>query len=512
MSGRSTEFDPVVTTQKRPPLTVSQILAWADAFHEAHGRWPSTLAGPVAGAPSENWRNIDGLLRHGHRGLPGGSSLRDLLDVHQPGRHKVLTVETILAWADADHAATGQWPTHRTGRILHAPSTETWHGINLALARGLWRLPGGQSLAWLLDEHRQVKPFLSKAGAHARLEMRRRLKAERPDGRGTLAVEQILVCADRYHAATGLWPRARSGPIPGVPGETWKTVDTALMNGRCGLPGGSSLSRLLLEHRGLQTTERIPDLTVEQVLAWADAYEAEHGRRPAVSSGQVAESPRHTWRGIDAMLKVGARGLPGGSSLVRLLEQHRGQKRPKNSPELTLEQILNWADAYHEEHGRWPNGVSGPVAAAPSEKWSNINGILRIGGRGLPGGSSLDRVLAEHRGVRNRTSLPDLSIDQILAWADAHHAATGSWPTTYAGSVEGAPGETWARVDAALKKGTRGVPGGSSLGRLLDERRTRGRLSLEQRTRLTWNTASHAAACSSAHAGTPARGGKDVNK
>jgi hypothetical protein len=487
MSEHFTACDPMATPEKRPPLTVAQVLAWADAYHAAHGHWPSSHSGPVAGIALTTWKGIDHMLRKGFRGLPGGSSLSRLLDEHRPGHCKVLSMEAILAWADAHHAATGQWPTHRTGRIRHAPSRETWHRINHALAKGARGLPGGQNLAWLLHEHRQVKPRISREAALARAQARRRWNAERQNGRGPLTAEQILFWADQYHAATGRWPRASTtAPIPGVMGESWRTIDSALIHGQCGLPGGSSLSRLLLEQRGPQTLQRSPELTVEQVLAWADAYHAAHGRWPDLRSGRVAESPKHSWAGIDTSLKVGAKGLPGGSSLFRLLRQQRGPQPRKGPPDLTVEQILRWADAYHEEHGRWPDGASGRVAAAPAESWPNISQMLRTGGRGLPGGSSLGRLLAEQRGVRNWTSLPALSIDQILAWADAHHAATGRWPTVDSGAVKDAPDEIWRRIDAALKQGTRGLPGGSALGRLLDEHRPWGRRSLAIRTMLAW--------------------------
>ena len=37
------------------------------------------LSGPVLAAPGETWRLLDGYLRAGRRGLPGGSSLAKLL-------------------------------------------------------------------------------------------------------------------------------------------------------------------------------------------------------------------------------------------------------------------------------------------------------------------------------------------------------------------------------------------------------------------------------------------------
>jgi hypothetical protein len=69
---------------------------------------------------------------------------------------------------------------------------------------------------------------------------------------------------------------------------------------------------------------------------------------------------------------------------------------------------------------------------------------------------------------------PPLTVEQILAWADAYHGRTGRWPAAASGPVEGAPGETWANVNAALSDGYRGLPGGDSLARLLDRRRGRG--------------------------------------
>ena len=67
---------------------------------------------------------------------------------------------------------------------------------------------------------------------------------------------------------------------------------------------------------------------------------------------------------------------------------------PRTRPPLTVEQILAWADAYRARTGRWPTARSGPVPEAPGETWSGIDRGLRVGGRGLPGGYSLARLLA----------------------------------------------------------------------------------------------------------------------
>jgi hypothetical protein len=46
-----------------------------------------------------------------------------------------------------------------------------------------------------------------------------------------------------------------------------------------------------------------------------------------------------------------------------------------------------------------------------------VNNALSFG---LPGGSSLARLLARERGVRNRCGLPPLTEAAILRWARAH--------------------------------------------------------------------------------------------
>ena len=64
-----------------------------------------------------------------------------------------LTVRQILARADAHHGRTGQWPQARSGPIAEAAG-ESWDGVNQALRKGLRGLPGGDTLARLLHQHR----------------------------------------------------------------------------------------------------------------------------------------------------------------------------------------------------------------------------------------------------------------------------------------------------------------------------------------------------------------------
>ena len=148
-------------------------------------------------------------------------------------------------------------------------------------------------------------------------------------------------------------------------------------------------------------------LSVEQVLAWADRHRARTGRWPHAGSGQVACAARQTWQAVNQALVRGCRGLPGGSSLARLLEQRRGKRNKAHTPPLAVEQILLWADLHRARTGRWPNPHSGPVHEAPQESWRAICSALWGGHRGLPGGGGLPQLLRRHgRHVPERRGRP----------------------------------------------------------------------------------------------------------
>ncbi len=106
---------------------------------------------------------------------------------------------------------------------------------------------------------------------------------------------------------------------------------------------------------------------------------------------------------------------------------------------LTLAQILAWADAYHDQAGDWPQSKSGKIAGTVCETWREVDRCLQQGLRGLAGGSALDQLLAEQRGVRRKRCLPPLTESQILAWADDYFQRTGSWPTRGSGLIANTP-------------------------------------------------------------------------
>jgi hypothetical protein len=82
---------------------------------------------------------------------------------------------------------------------------------------------------------------------------------------------------------------------------------------------------------------------------------------------------------------------------------------------LTIPEILAWASAYRESTGKWPTKASGGIIGTQGETWRQVDGALRHGLRGLPGGSSLAKFLAQEKGARNPTSIKPLTEQQILA-------------------------------------------------------------------------------------------------
>ena len=284
-----------------------------------------------------------------------------------------------------------------------------------------------------------------------------------------LTIERILDWADAYHAANGRWPIAAPIPVAEAPGESWDRIDEALRRRERGLSGYSSLADLLAACRGAGNLTGPPRLRIDQILAWADSYHVANGCWPIAEPVAVAEAPEESWEGIDQALRQGERGLPGGSSLTRLLAERRGTRDPKAPP--PLDQILAWADAFHAANGRWPIAAPIAVAEAPDESWDRIDQALRRGARAMSVGSSLAHLLAERRGACHPKRLRRLRIHKILGWADAFHAANGRWPVVAPVRVAEASDESWDRIDRALRVGERGLPGGSSLTRLLAERR-----------------------------------------
>src|SRR5436190_10229776 len=102
-----------------------------------------------------------------------------------------------------------------------------------------------------------------------------------------LSTAQIIEWAKECHERTGKWPIRDSGLIPGSLGETWQKVDLALRKSNRGLPFKSSLAQILFDFCGVRNRMRLPPLTHDQILKWADDHRAQTGALPNLNSGDV---------------------------------------------------------------------------------------------------------------------------------------------------------------------------------------------------------------------------------
>ncbi len=370
-----------------PPLSIAQILTWADHEFARTGRWPKCTDRAVLGNRNERWYCINASLEKGTRGLAGGMTLAKLLE-HQRGvRNRAhlpdLTEEQIAGWADAHRARTGAWPGCKSGAI-HDALGEKWYNLDQALRSGGRGLPGGTSLAQLLA----------------------RLRGARHPGKlPHLKEKQILAWAKAYYRRTGGWPVAnKSGPISEAPEETWATIQHALVEGKRGLPGGDSLARLLARRLGARNRAALPRLHIKDILGWADAHRRRQGEWPRVASGPVADVQGLTWLAIDTALRDGLRGLRWGSSLAQVLAKYRRARNKAQAPRLTIPRILRWAKAYIQRTAQWPGQASGPIPGAKGETWRAVESALREGLRGLRGGDTLFQLQARAYRLRGRIS------------------------------------------------------------------------------------------------------------
>ncbi len=351
-----------------------------------------------------------------------------------------ITFRRVVNWALAHRRRTGRWPTKVSGMVAKEPSV-TWAQVDEACRYGQHGLPAIGSLAKLL----------------------RRCPPDRGLRHPPLTIEQVLDWAEQHHRLTGRWPYTASGRVRTAVGLTWHAIDDGLRLGYCGLPGGSSLSRLLRKHVGKAYSLRGQPLTIRQIRKWALSHRAKRGRWPSAVSGRVLDAPHESWPAIESALRDGYRGLPGGNSLKKLFKRRKGSLSNMRMPPLSIPKILRWADAYRRRTGRWPTRDAGPIPEARPTTWRGVHTALAKGGRGLPGGTTLPMLLMKRRGARNRLKLPPLSRRRVIKWIRSHHRRTGKWPLVNSGPIREAPGESWVGVDWSLRVGRRSFKAGSSL-------------------------------------------------
>ncbi len=151
------------------------------------------------------------------------------------------------------------------------------------------------------------------------------------------------------------------------------------------------------------------------------------------------------------------------------LEKAGHKKNHLKKPDITVEQILEAAVQFHTRTDEWPGRDTkerNPDGALKDTTWLSIDAALRVGNRGLPGGSSLADELEKAGHKKNQSKQPVITVGQILEAAVQFHARTGEWPSQHTKEPvrDGALKDmSWKAINSALYQGNRGLPGGSSL-------------------------------------------------
>lgn len=300
-----------------------------------------------------------------------------------------------------------------------------------------------------------------------------------------LTEEMIESWVEEWKERTGDWPGHHSGEIPGENGLTWNAIHQSLSGGYHGLPGGSTLSSFLTEHFGVRNRMNLPDLTIDTIVKWVSEWHKRERKYPTTESGEIPGSNGETWSAIAQALRNGIRGLPSDKSLPQLIAEHFGVRNATNKTDLTIDSIKRWVIDWYDMERTYPTLHSGVIPGTNGETWIVVDQGLRKGNRGLPGGSSLARLIAEHFGVRNATNPPKLAEVTIRHWVTDWSEQKGKWPNQKSGPIPDSGGETWKAVDTALRDGRRGLPGGSSLPKLIAQQF--GRRNVSNLPKLTIN-------------------------
>ena len=271
----------------------------------------------------------------------------------------------------------------------------------------------------------------------------------------------------------GKYPTKRSGVI-GDSDNTYAAVDLAMSGGYRGFEKGGSLSKFKAKHFGVTPYGAL--YTYDVIISWIQKYCDKYNCIPVQKSGIVefavadGYEPSITWSSIDGCLSMGRRGLPGGSSLATLTnDMTYGFMAYKH---ITMEEIDFWRQVFYTNNGYWPHKRSGVISEALEKygqlTWDAVDQILRVGRRGLPGGSSLAFL----------TNGPSLnpSLEEIMNWMQEIFDETGQYPSQRSGVIVQAAESyghlKWNSVNQRLRLEHCGLPKSSlaQLVKLLTER------------------------------------------
>ncbi len=227
-----------VKKQKCNSVSLSEdlICFWIKQFIVKYGKKPTQQSGIIEFADGayegDSWLCVSAALRNGGRGLPKGSSLSQLIEKRFGLKRQEygprLTEESILDLIKKYIAKYDRKPNCKTG-LVEGHENLTWSALNRRLEIGDKTLPGGSSLAKLIEKELGIRDS-NRPPALIPLELvkdwvRQYLKKY---GKRPLVSNSIKI-----EFANGLHK-----------GISWGSVNRALLRGGCSLPKGTTLADL----------------------------------------------------------------------------------------------------------------------------------------------------------------------------------------------------------------------------------------------------------------------------
>jgi hypothetical protein len=204
-----------------------------------------------------------------------------------------------------------------------------------------------------------------------------------------------------------------------------------------------------------------PLITIAQLRQTVDAYRLAHaGRFPTTYDGDAL--PGLTWERIDSRLREGHRGLPGGTSLSKWLDETYPAER--HQAPFTSTNMRAWVMAHLEANGgTFPHVASGDIPGT-NRTWMNVNDALRKRQLAFTKCPSLSAWLDDQFPLDRKKKAALITADMIAGLVDAYRAEhDGAFPYRESGKVAGL-NMTWTQLDNALRQG------GKSLAKWLAKR------------------------------------------
>ncbi len=471
-------------------LSESSIIEAAREYYASVGKLPTASSRErLSTYPEASWKSVNDAGYLGYRGLTKGRTLSTILAPlreeigSNPKRRKngpykeLLSESSIIEAAREYYARRGKLPTADSREQLSTYPETTWNTVYAAGRRGHRGLTKGRTLSKIL--------------APLREEIGNNLKGrENGPYKQLLSESSIIEAAREYYSRRGKLPTASSREkLSTYPATNWGSVNSAGRVGSRGLTSGRTLSTILAplrEEIGNKPKRRTSApykqlLSESSIIEAAREYYARNGKMPTqFSRERLSTYPDTNWGSVNSAGRVGSRGLTSGRTLSTILAPLREEigNKPKRRTSAPYKQLLSEssiieaAREYYARNGKMPTQSSREeLSTYPATSWSTVHAAGSVGCRGLTKGRTLSKILAPLRYELEPPGSPKLSPlseISIIEAAREYHSRRGKLPTASSRErLSTYPATNWAAVNSAGWVGSRGLPKGRTLSKIL---------------------------------------------